>query len=191
MSEQLSSFKGQFLIAMPSMDDDHFEQSVNYIFEHNTEGAFGLSINKPSSVEAETLLSQLEVEPEIGQPPIILNGGPVKPEVGFVMFDEYATEAGQQVDSIVSTGLGIGISSSLDILRQAIQDFPHDKYSIIHGYAGWEAGQLEAEIADNAWLVSPPRRSLFFDTPIQQRWEQASKGLGVNIHDISSDYGHA
>jgi putative transcriptional regulator len=59
------------------------------------------------------------------------------------------------------------------------------------GYAGWGPGQLEAEIADNAWLTIPADSRIIFDTPIEQRWSAAAKQLGIDLNLISSTAGHA
>ena len=59
------------------------------------------------------------------------------------------------------------------------------------GYAGWGAGQLEQELADNTWLSGPASSKIVFDTPSEQRWEAAAALLGVDLNLLSSDTGHA
>ena len=59
------------------------------------------------------------------------------------------------------------------------------------GYAGWDAGQLEAEMAQNAWLTVPADERLLFATPVAERWQAAGRLLGVNLLHLSSEAGHA
>jgi putative transcriptional regulator len=59
------------------------------------------------------------------------------------------------------------------------------------GYAGWDAGQLEEEVAQNAWLTVRADDQLLFDTPAAARWQAAGRLLGVNLLHMSSDAGHA
>ena len=59
------------------------------------------------------------------------------------------------------------------------------------GYAGWGKGQLEDELANNAWLNGPADPAILFDIPIEQRWTAAASHLGIELQNLSSDIGHA
>ena len=59
------------------------------------------------------------------------------------------------------------------------------------GYAGWEAGQLEQELAENSWLAIPADPEILFNTPTNQRWEKATEQLGFDIWKLGPDVGHA
>ena len=59
------------------------------------------------------------------------------------------------------------------------------------GYSSWEPGQLEREIMENSWLTVNADPKLIFDTPLSERWKAAGNLLGINIHTISMQAGHA
>ena len=65
------------------------------------------------------------------------------------------------------------------------------KACIALGYAGWEAGQLEDEMARNAWLTVDADERVLFSTPVEERWSAAARLLGVDLVALSSDAGHA
>ena len=66
-----------------------------------------------------------------------------------------------------------------------------EKSLVALGYAGWDAGQLEAELADNAWLTCPADLPILFDTPAEQRLSAAAARLGVNLSLLTAQAGHA
>jgi putative transcriptional regulator len=59
------------------------------------------------------------------------------------------------------------------------------------GYAGWGAGQLESEMAENSWLTLPASSHIIFDTDVEQRLPLAVKSLGIDMNLMSSEAGHA
>jgi len=59
------------------------------------------------------------------------------------------------------------------------------------GYAGWDAGQLEDEIAANSWLTVPANKAIIFDVPIEDRWRGAALQLGIDVNLLSAQAGHA
>ena len=59
------------------------------------------------------------------------------------------------------------------------------------GFAGWSPGQLERELAENAWLAAPADLDILFDLPFEQRWSAAARRIGVDISLISHETGHA
>lgn len=186
MSENLS-LTNQFLIAMPSLADPDFSQSVTYICEHSQEGALGIVINHPLDIQLGEVLQHMNIDtqtPTILSRPIFL-GGPLQRERGFVIH----TPIGSW-DSVLKVS-NVGIASSRDIL-EAIARGNGPKHSLIAlGYAAWGPGQLEAEIADNHWLNAPANTSVLFDLPSEQRWHAAAALTGVDLNRLSSDIGHA
>ncbi len=186
MSETLS-LTNQFLIAMPSLADPHFSQSVTYICEHNQEGALGIVINHPLDIQLNEVLQHMDIEIQV---PAILNlpvflGGPLQRERGFVIHAPIGAW-----DSVLKVS-GIGIASSRDIL-EAIARGDGPKHTLIAlGYAAWGPGQLEKELASNDWLNGPADTTVLFDLPSEQRWHAAAALTGVDLNRLSNYIGHA
>ena len=166
--EQFVSLAGQFLVATPSMEDPRFARTVILIARHNKDGAFGLIINRPA---AERPLSQLlEALGEKGAPVSgtvrLFAGGPVQPELGFVMHSpDYMGPQTLEVDGHVS------VTMSLDILKDIGAGKGPQKSLITFGYAGWAPGQLESEIARRSWTTVPADSKLIFDEDRSKLWD--------------------
>lgn len=183
-----SYLKHHFLIAMPHMADPNFAHTLTYIVEHNANGAMGLVVNRPQDLNLADILEQLR--PEIEPPALcqhvpIFTGGPVQTDRGFVLHPSGPTfQATVELE-------GVSLSTSQDVLF-AIADGVGPAQSLIAlGYAGWEAGQLEAELADNAWLTCPFDADILFNTTSELRLEAAARHLGVNLALLTSQAGHA
>lgn len=115
-----------------------------------------------------------------------MNGGPVQPDRGFVLH-----QSEQPFDSTVDPEAPIKVTVSQDIL-EAIAAGEGPKPALVAlGYAGWSSGQLESEIAANAWLHVPTNPSILFDTPIESRWQAAAGLIGIDIRQVTSYAGHA
>lgn len=183
-----SYLKHQFLIAMPHMADPNFAQTLTYIVEHTANGAMGLVVNRPQELNLADILEQLR--PDIDPPAScqlipIYSGGPVQTDRGFVLHP-----SGPTYQATVELG-GIALSTSQDVLF-AIADGLGPKQSLITlGYAGWEAGQLEAELAENAWLTCPFDADILFGMESEQRLSAAAALLGVNLSLLTNQAGHA
>lgn len=187
MSES-TSLRNHFLIAMPALADPHFSHTVTYICEHNEEGAMGIVINRPLDVPLSEVLRQMEVEPSkaLDTSVLVNEGGPVQPSHGFVIHTPVgAWESSMQIND------EIALSTSRDILTAIGHNEGPSRYLIALGYAGWGAGQLEEEMAENAWLSGPADMNILFELPLEQRWEAAARLLGVDLNLLSSDVGHA
>lgn len=183
-----TNLTNQFLIAMPSLADPNFSQTVTYICAHNEDGAMGIVINRQLDIPLGEVFKQLDLEAEnedIESLPVYL-GGPVQADRGFVLHN---SDTEWQSSAHISND--IGIATSRDIL-EAIAHGKGPRESLIAlGYAGWGAGQLEEEIKSNAWLSGPADIEIIFRTPCEERWNAAAKLLGVDIDTLSSDIGHA
>jgi putative transcriptional regulator len=178
----------QFLIAMPGLRDPNFFHSVTYICEHNQNGAMGIVINQPVDLTVGELMEQMDHEPPdnaLMESPVF-RGGPVDVERGFVVHQPLG-----HWESTMPVAEQIGITTSNDIITAMAAGQGPDRFLVALGYAGWGAGQLEEEIRDNAWLNGPADPRILFDTPVEQRWEAAAALIGVDIHILSSDAGHA
>ncbi len=178
----------QFLIAMPGMEDPNFAQTVTLVCEHSERGALGIVINKALPMTLVEVFSQLHLDcalSRITQQPV-LRGGPVQTDRGFVLH----TPAGHW-DSSLAFSDSVHLTTSRDILDALARGEGPDEAVVALGYAGWDAGQLEEEMARNAWLTVPADASVLFSTPIDDRWHAAGRLLGVNLRNLSSDAGHA
>lgn len=180
--------EGQFLVATQLISGSCFQKSVVYVFQHNEEGAMGLIINQPlERVRFASLLESSNVSEAVGEAQIpVYFGGPVERTRGFVIHspDYYADF------SLVRHG-DLAITASSAILSDMAQGRGPRNAMLCVGYAGWQAGQLEAEIADNSWLAVPASPSLVFTTEDDLKWATAGKLLGVDMLAYSSSIGHA
>ncbi|BCH26142.1 UPF0301 protein [Mesorhizobium sp. L-8-3] len=184
----------QFLIAMPGMKDDRFARSVIYVCAHSEEGAMGLIINQVQQMRFPDLLVQLGImdEQEAIRLPsktrdfMIRNGGPVDRSRGFVLHsDDYTVESSMPVSEDVC------LTATVDILR-AISAGRGPRHALMAlGYAGWGAGQLESEIADNGWLTCPANIDLLFDTDIERKYDRILASIGIDPTRLSHSAGHA
>ncbi len=183
-----SYLKHQFLIAMPHMADAHFAQTLIYLVEHNQDGAMGLIINRPSGLNLADVMEQLRpdvpCEPAIEDLPVY-SGGPVQTDRGFVLHP-----ASSQFQATLVLG-ELGVTTSQDVLFAIADGQGPRQHFIALGYAGWEAGQLEAELIENAWLSCPAQAHILFDLPAEQRLTAAAASLGVDLRLLSSQVGHA
>jgi len=182
------SLTNQFLIAMPALADPNFHGTVTYICEHNAQGAMGIVINRPLNLTLGEVLSEMKIAPQeagIARNPVYM-GGPVQTDRGFVLHNP----AGRW-DSMLWINDELGITTSKDILENIATGTGPKQLLVALGYAGWGAGQLEQELADNVWLCGPSNNKIIFDTPWQQRWEAAAALMGVDLSQISNQIGHA
>lgn len=178
----------QFLIAMPGMADPNFAQSVTLVCEHNAQGALGIVINRPLPMTFGEVFKQLGLDAthsKVAADPV-LQGGPVQTDRGFVLHTP-----GPLWDSTLAVSDWLHLTTSRDILDALARGEGPPSAVIALGYAGWEAGQLEAEVGQNAWLTVPAHERLVFGTALDDRWEAACQLLGVNLLHLSSDAGHA
>lgn len=184
----IAYLKHHFLIAMPHMADPRFAQALIYLIEYNQEGAMGLVINRPSGLNLADIIEQLRPDvpaSTLDQHLPVFAGGPVQTDRGFVLHP-----ADRQFQATL--GLGeLGMTTSQDVLFSIADGQGPERHLIALGYAGWGAGQLEAELAQNAWLSCPAQPQILFDLPHDQRLDAAAASLGIHLSQLSSQVGHA
>lgn len=178
----------QMLIAMPSMSDPNFFRSVTLMCQHNEEGAIGITINRLSSFTLGEIFRQLGIicEHEQISSMMVLDGGPVSPDHGFVMHPPL-----EGFESSIRINDDIMVTTSRDILAAIATGNGPEQFIVALGYAGWGIGQLEAEMRANAWLAVPADKTLLFDSPLDNRWSLAVGNLGVDIDNLHGVGGHA
>jgi putative transcriptional regulator len=186
--DEANSLSNHFLIAMPTLDDPNFHHTTTYICEHNDDGALGVVINRPLEIQLGEILVHMDITTDIEaiRNQTVYMGGPVQSDRGFVLHEPVGNwEATLQVTDT------IGITSSRDILDDIAKGEGPEHAIITLGYAGWGAGQLEQELADNTWLSGPASSKIVFETPSEERWLAAAALLGIDLNLLSSDAGHA
>jgi putative transcriptional regulator len=180
---------GKFLVAMPQMGDPRFERTVIYLCAHTAEGAMGLVVNRAlEDVHLPDLLHQLNI-PDTGSGDAIQVhfGGPVETGQGFILHS-----ADYMQDSTLMVAGGVGLTATLDILKDIARGAGPHRSLLALGYAGWGAGQLESEIQANGWLIVPADEMLLFDHDLETKWERALAKIGVDITLLASGAaGHA
>ena len=182
-TQSITSLKSYFLIAMPGLKDPYFMHSVVYIHEHSTKGATGFIVNKPTNVTIADVLVKMKLQSDnldlIAKPTLL--GGPVSQEQIFLMVHDKEDHSSETV----------AISFSTEALADVIAAKSKQEAIFFLGCANWEAGQLEAEIAENGWLIVPYNGDVLFHLPFVSRYDAAASLIGVDIHRLSSDVGHA
>jgi putative transcriptional regulator len=188
MAHESADLSNHFLIAMPSMADPNFGDTVVFVAEHSDKGALGLVINRPMDIDLGTLFERIDLKLEIA--PLarsrVFFGGPVQVDRGFVLHQPVGAWS-----STVDVGGGIGLTSSKDVLEAVAAGTGPDRLLVTLGYAGWGPGQLEQEIAHNAWLTVEATPALIFDTPADERIKAAFSLLGINPAFLAPAAGHA
>jgi putative transcriptional regulator len=183
-----NSLNNQLLIAMPGMADPNFNSTVTLVCEHNDAGALGIVINRPSQMSLGGLFEQLSVDDAdeaVARAPV-LDGGPVARERGFVLHSPT-----DSFESSISVSDDIQLTLSRDVLDSLAAGSGPDQTVVALGYAGWEPGQLEAEMLHNTWLTVPATPEMIFEVPFAKRWSHAADTMGIDIKKISPQAGHA
>ena len=196
MSDNLTK---QLLIAMPRMADPNFSRTVTLICEHSLQGAMGIVVNQPTTMFVDELLSSYingelddsshrdsNTQYSLATHEPVYAGGPVHIDRGFILHD-----SDQQWQSTQIIDNDLNLTTSEDILIDIAQGKGPTNSLIALGYAGWGAGQLEQELADNSWLTVPYEADIIFNVPIEKRWQSAAMKIGIDVNLISNQAGHA
>ncbi len=189
--DDTTSLRHRLLIAMPQLDDPHFHQTVTWIFEHDAGGAMGVIVNRPMDATLHELLAQLGIDAggrDLSAHRVVY-GGPVQAARGIVL--HRTDPALPRWDHALHFEGGISIATSRDILAAIAAGEGPPASLIALGHAGWGPGQIEQELADNAWLAAPLDPAILFDLPFEQRWAAAARSIGVDLGLISQQAGHA
>jgi putative transcriptional regulator len=165
---------GQLLIASAAIQDPRFHHSVILLLRHDSSGAFGIAINRPvGERRIAELLADAGDPPDAKDDAIegtirVFLGGPVDPRYGFVIHGgDYRRPETLRLEN------GIGMTATKEALRDIGRHQGPEKYLFALGYAGWSAGQLEAEIARRDWFTAPADPDLVFDDERGAIWERA------------------
>ena len=183
-----SSLAGQLLVAMPQMADPRFARSVVYLCAHSADGAMGLVVTRLiDSLTFQNLLEQIGVEQTSAADDMPIHfGGPVESSRGFVLHT-----ADYVQDSTLVIEDDSALTATMDVLKAIARGEGPQRRVLALGYAGWGAGQLDAEIQANGWLLVPADLDLVFDGDNDSKWERAMAKIGIDLSLLSSEAGHA
>ncbi|MDQ3213022.1 MAG: YqgE/AlgH family protein [Acidobacteriota bacterium] len=177
------TFHPTLLLSMPQLRDPNFAQTVILLCDYLPEGAFGLVVNRPTDAAA---TSMVRVEPpvESGNDLVLYTGGPVEPGRGWILTAEEPVEPDYR--TIVD---GLYLSTSPALLRRVLETRPSPRAVVLAGYAGWGPGQLDAELAQSAWLMSDVALDIIFDTDPGIMWEAAIRRIGADPSTLQMSHG--
>ena len=177
-----------FLIAMPTLEDPYFSKALIYVCEHTRNGALGIIVNRPLELNLASLLEKVNItfeRQDLADLPVYF-GGPVQMDRGFVLH-----RAGGTWQSTLAISPEIALTSSRDVLDAVAKEGAPSEIIVSLGYAGWDAGQIEEEMAQNSWLTVPTRADILFDLPPEGRLPAALQTLGISFAQLSDVAGHA
>lgn len=188
MSTLPTSLADHLLVALPSLTDPTFARTVSLICQHDENGAMGVLVNQPSEYTLGDVLAQMEIQTDdlVLRDQVVLNGGPVHPERGFVLHD-----GGPRWDSTLAITDKLFLTTSRDILEDMARGAGPDNAIVALGCAGWGTGQLEHELTENDWLTAPADAQLLFSEPLESRWQAAAGRIGVDFAHLADYAGHA
>ncbi|HSP58575.1 MAG TPA: YqgE/AlgH family protein [Halomonas sp.] len=181
--------KNHFLLAMPHLEDPNFAGSLSYLCDHDENGTMGVIVNRPLELTLDALFEQLELDGDESphrQAPVYY-GGPVHKDRGFILHRGDSAPW----DSSIQVAEDIALTTSMDILQALAAGTGPEQFLVCLGCAGWESGQLEQELLDNAWLTVDGRTDVLFDVPAEQRLGAAAGILGVDLNLMTREAGHS
>ena len=198
MEPQTFSLENKLLVATPAMRDPRFSRTVIYMCTHSEDGAMGIVINRAKRtgdgerVHLSDLLDQIGVEGDVrvADTPV-LAGGPVDMDRGFVLHSlDYQTP-----ETTMPLSDTLALTSTKDVLAALVTDAAPSRAVLAVGYAGWGAGQIEGELAENGWVVCEPEAdlvdALVFGGDLSAKWSEALAGIGIDAAGLSARSGRA
>jgi putative transcriptional regulator len=181
----ITDLSGNFLIAVPRMEDPNFKRAVVLLCEHTKKGAFGLIINKILMSSFKPLLAAFEIEKSEVDIPIYY-GGPVRPEQGYVIYSPFDEKYGA-----IKVTKSLAVTASKDILHDISDGKGPAHYMLALGFSGWAQNQLEEELMTDSWLVAPLNYDIVFALPPEDRWKEAAALIGVDLERFFCSSGSA
>ncbi|MDQ6988635.1 MAG: YqgE/AlgH family protein [Mariprofundaceae bacterium] len=191
----IQNLSGKLLLATPSMADHFFQDSVVLLCHHDDEGSMGLVLNHTQDVSVFDVLDDMGLcgEPRARglaqmrfEEQAVFEAGPVDSFRGFVLHDDHVV-----YDSTMRVGDGLYLTTSKDVLEDLAGGGGPQRFLLLLGYAGWEAGQLENELIANDWLLAESSHTLLFNTPCEHRWALGARSIGFERSQLTSQIGHA
>tara|TARA_B100001175_G_scaffold233161_1_gene199605 strand:- start:469 stop:1047 length:579 start_codon:yes stop_codon:yes gene_type:complete len=190
---QETSLVGQFLIAMPGMDDERFKKSVVLITSYSDEGAKGLIINKPTDIlsykeiieknSQDIDLDEINFNKDVG----VFYGGPVDLERVIILHsNDYSMSETKKISNT-----NCSITGSKKILPLLLDSKLPSKSKLFIGCSEWQSGQLESEIKSSDWLIWNSDNNIIFEESTDLVWLKVISSMGINIGSLSNQRGFA
>lgn len=167
------------LVAMPNLQDPYFQKSVILLCEYDSESAFGVVINRPSSVMVKDIFVEDIKLPHSENLPVLV-GGPVQPEFLWAIHSsDYRSESSTHISPKMT------LSPVQELLNHTLANVGPQKFHLGCGYAGWGPGQLDKELREGAWWLTPLQDELVLQLPYEQRWVAALESIGIDPNTTS------
>ncbi len=169
--------EGCFLVASPYLSDSNFFRTVVYVIRHDSEGAFGVIINRPGAITLEDAVGE-----SLGHSPrrkdSVYLGGPVDGPMialhGMTGLGDPCVPENASADTAT-----IWLTTDEDQLR-LLADRTDVAARFVAGYSGWGPGQLDAELRVGGWLVAPATADELFSDP-SPIWESLVRQQGRSV----------
>jgi putative transcriptional regulator len=176
------TFTTALLLSMPQLQDPNFAKTVVLLCEYSPDGAFGLVLNRPTTVAASEMV---RLDPPIiaGNDMPLWIGGPVEPQRGWILLGEEPDTDFKRIRE------GLYLSTSQTLLRDVLGASPAPRARVLAGYAGWGPGQLDEELAQSAWLLGDVDLDIVFDVAADAMWETAIRRLGADPSSLTTSQG--
>jgi len=181
---KVKDLKNHFLVAMPSITDPIFKQSLILICDDSKDGTMGLIINKPIDFN-EMLLMQNEDALYLENSKIYF-GGPVNLDVGFVLH-----EPGYRTEQTLNISKNLCLTSNDKVITDIKKNNGPDNFLFTLGYSGWDKNQLNDEIKNGDWLIVPADTESIFKKNDTEKWSTYSSLVGFNLNDLNGESGKA
>jgi putative transcriptional regulator len=183
-----------FLVAAPGLRDPNFARSLVLMAEHKPEGSLGFVVNRPSRVTVGQVLEQVdpalraEAERNDRAHASVMVGGPVQPERLWILHQPGSVPA--EEGGVVLAG-ALAVGGSRQLLEALVRAPAPGLFLLLLGYSGWGPLQVEREVGAGGWIPLPFVESLVFDVPLEARWDEAVKRLGLTPGGFSVSGGGA
>ena len=178
MAAEGGSRAGKLLVADPDLGDPNFSHTVVLVLQDDAAGSLGLVLNRPlGKAPAKELLAKLGLKLEgPDRQLLIFQGGPVQPEMGFVLHD-----SSYKRPDTVTVGPGIAVTADSAVLKDIAEGKGPREALPLLGYAGWGPGQLDSEINEGTWAIIDADPKLIFATPPDRQWQEAWRRRGIEL----------
>ena len=172
----MESLRGHLLISGASLVDPNFRRTVVLIGHHDEEGAVGVVLNRETEVPVEEAVPTLASLVPPGER--LFLGGPVQPQAAVVLAD---LENPERVEVVAFGSIGF-LPEEVDPEELG----PLRRARVFAGYAGWGAGQLEAELEEGAWIVEPALPEDVFAEEAESLWSDVLRRKGPSYALMAS-----
>jgi putative transcriptional regulator len=164
----VETLTGHLLLSNASLFDPNFRRTVVLIGHHDEEGAVGVVLNRPFDVTVGDAVPPLAELVPPGEP--LFHGGPVQPEAAVVVAD-FADPSQAGVIAFGTIGF---LAEETEVAGSGMLR----RARVYAGYSGWGPGQLEGELEEDAWLVTPARPEDVFLDDTERLWGQVLARMG-------------